>query len=78
MEQSNKNSNSAGRATTKKRMEEILNNVKGLALQVRSSSGVLYIDIQNESGNSGYLREILSLILLLLMDGNTSVKWGLN
>lgn len=70
----NKDSSSAGRATTVGRMEEILNNMNGTILIVVSDSGVLSFNMLDRKENYGYLLEILCLILQLRRDGKISVE----
>ena len=78
MVQSNTNSNSDGPVITVERTDEILNDMTGITLIVRSPFGNLCIDIPNADGNYGYLLEILSSILPLLNDGNTSIRVSLS
>ena len=70
----NSDSNSAGRAIIKERMDEILSDLNGVTLKMSGSSGDLYFEILSENGSYGYLLEILCLILHLQRAGNISVK----
>ena len=73
MVQSGKGSNSDGRVFIAEGIVEILNNMNGLTLTIRSNSGNLYFNTRPKSKSYGCSPEILSLILLLLADGSISV-----
>ena len=78
MVQSDKNSNSDGRAITVKRMGVTLLDTIGIILKLLYRSGRLSINIRNQSGSCGYSPETLFLTLQLSKDGNIFGKWVLS
>ena len=78
MVQFNNNSNSDGDVIGDGVLAEIWTSSSGDFLAMSFRSGILSISIQSKNANFGYCREILSLTLHLLKDGNISGRWGLS